>query len=126
MEVTGSNASGVGPPAWARGVVALDTQPPSFSSAAVNGAALTITYNENLDTGSVPAAGDFTVTVDGSERTVSMVEVSAATVTLTLASAVFAAETVTVSYAAGANPVQDTSGNDAADLTNQAVTNNTS
>ncbi len=109
--------------AGANGVVALDT-PPSLSGAVVDGTSLTITYDENLDTGSVPAAGDFTVTVAGSERTVSTVEVSEATVTLTLASAVRAAETVTVSYTAGTNPVQDATGNAAANLTNQAVTNN--
>ena len=125
VRVQGVNGSGNGDSGQANGVVALDTEPPSLSGAAVNGTALTLTYNENLDAGSVPAAGDFTVTVDGSGRTVSMVEVSEATITLTLASAVRAAETVTVSYAAGTNPIQDASGNDAAGLTDRAVTNNT-
>ena len=45
--------------------------------------------------------------------------------TLTLASAVLTAETVTVSYTAEASPRQDSSGNNTANLTDQAVTNNT-
>ena len=45
--------------------------------------------------------------------------------TLTLASAVLTAETVTVSYTAEANPLQDSSGNNTANLPYQAVTNST-
>ena len=44
----------------------MDGVRPSFLSAAVDGASLTLTYGEALDGGSRPASGDFTVEVDGS------------------------------------------------------------
>ena len=101
-----------------------DTTAPVLSTATVNGDALTLTYGEALDTGSVPAAGAFTVRVAGATRTVSSVSVAGSTVTLTLASAAVAGQTVTVSYTApGTNPIQDAAGNGAAALTNQAATN---
>lgn len=102
-----------------------DTTPPALSSATVNGATLVLTYDESLDGNSVPAVGDFNVLVAGARRTVSTVAVSGTTVTLTLSSAAANGDTVTVAYTAGTNPIQDGSGNDAAGLSNQAVTNNT-
>ena len=104
----------------------LDTTAPTLTTAAVNGASLVLTYNEALDTGSTPAATDYTVTVARSQRTVSSVTVRGSLVTLTLSSAVTDGEAVTVSYTVpGTNPVQDAAGNDAAALSNQTVTNNT-
>jgi len=106
-------------------VTVQDTSPPSLQTAVVDGATLTLTYDEPLDTSSVPAATDFTVNVNSSAATVNNVAVSGTTVTLTLAAAVNAGDTVTVSYTAGTNPIQDISGNDAANLTDQSVNNNT-
>ena len=103
-----------------------DTTAPALTTATVNGASLVLTYDEALDTGSTPAASDYTVTVAGSQRTVSSVAVSGSAVTLTLSSAVTDGQAVTVSYTAGTNPVQDAAGNDAAALSDQTVTNNTS
>ena len=102
-----------------------DTTAPTLTTAAVNGTSLVLTYNEALDTGSTPAATDYTVTVAGSQRTVSDVAISGSLVTLTLSPAVTDGQAVTVSYTAGTNPVQDAAGNDAAALSNQTVTNNT-
>jgi len=103
-----------------------DVTPPLLSTAAVDGETLTLTYNEALDAVSAPAAGAFSAKVNGVLRSVNAVQVSGSTVTLTLASAVGAGDTVTVSYAVpGANPVQDVAGNDAAPLTDRAVTNST-
>ena len=59
---------------------------------------LVLTYDENLDTASVPAPGAFAVTVAGNPRTVSSVAVSGMAVTLTLPIAVAAADAVTLSY----------------------------
>ena len=101
---------------------------PTLSSAAVNGAALTLTYDPALDTSSTPEAGDFTVKVDGSQAALAgtnPVVVSSSAVTLTLASAVTRGQAVTLSYEAGANPIQGTGGLAAGNLTDQAVTNNT-
>ena len=54
----------------------VDGVRPAFVSAAVEGASLTLSYGEALDSGSRPASGDFTVEVDGSGRSVSGVSVS--------------------------------------------------
>ena len=104
----------------------IDTTPPVFQSAAVNGASLTMAYNETLDAASIPAATAFAVTVGGAARGVSNVAIAGSTVTLTLASAVTAGQAVTVAYTKPAtNPIQDAAGNDAVNLAATSVTNNT-
>ena len=104
----------------------VDTIPPVFQSGAVNGATLTMTYNETLDTASVPATTAFAVTVNGAARGVSTVAVSGTTLTLTLSSAVTAGQTVTVAYTKpGTSPLQDVAGNDAVNLAATNVTNST-
>ena len=103
-----------------------DVTPPALSGATVNGSTLVLTYDEALDGASVPAAGDFAVTAAGSPITVNGVSITGSTVTLTLATAVEANQAVTLAYTPGANPIQDAAGNDAALLSRQTVTNNTS
>ena len=108
----------------------VDGVRPAFSSAAVDGASLTLTYGEALDGGSRPASGDFTVEVDGSGRSVSGVSVSGSVVTLFLNPAVEHGDTgIRVSYTVptevGANPIQDEVGNEARGLSNRSVTNTT-
>ena len=108
----------------------VDGVRPAFVSAAVDGAALTLTYGEALDGGSEPASGEFTVTVGGSGRTVAGVLVSGSTVTLRLDPAVEHGDTgIRVSYTVptgvGANPIRDAVGNDARGLSNRSVTNTT-
>ena len=73
----------------------------------------------------VPAPGAFAVTAAGSTVSANGVSVAGSAVTLTLANAVQANQTVTLDYTPGANPIQDAAGNDAAPLSGQAVTNNT-
>ena len=92
--------------------------PPTLLSAVVDGASLVLTYHEDLDTGSTPAASAYEVCVDGGLPTApSSVSVSGRTVTLTLDSAVGSGETVTVSYTPPASdPVQDESGIDAPEI----------
>ena len=106
-----------------------DTTAPALETtggAVVVGDTLVLTYDEDLDEDSTPAASAYSVTVAGAARTVSDVDVSDETVTLTLSSAVTVGQSVTVSYVKpSTNPVQDLPGNDAAALTNQAVANNT-
>ena len=101
----------------------VDGVNPALASAAVNGAALTLTYGEALDESSTPATDAFTVTVAGSGRTVTHVSVIGKVVTLTLASAVAHGETVTVSYSPGTNPIRDAAGNGAGGLSNDPVRN---
>ena len=92
--------------------------PPAYSSASVDGATLTVTFDGALDTGSVPAADAFTVkaTRSGTERDVALaatnpVSISGSAVTLTLAEAVLQGTidtAVTVAYAEpAANPLRD-------------------
>ena len=71
---------------------------PAPSSTSVNGATLSIMFDQSLDAASTPAATDFSVSVGGMAATVSAVSLSGAVASLTLASAVSAADTVTVSY----------------------------
>ncbi len=108
----------------------VDGVRPEFLGAAVDGAALTLTYGEGLDAGSRPASGDFTVEVDGSGRSVSGVSISGSVVTLRLNPAVEHGDTgIRVSYTvptgAGANPIRDAVGNNARALSNRSVTNTT-
>ena len=105
-----------------------DTVPPRIRHAFVNGDKLTLTYNEALDRNSVPATTAYTVKVnDGAGPTVSRVLVSTVSVVLTLETAVDASDIVTLDYEAPtSSPVRDTTWNPAGDLTNYAVTNNTS
>ena len=102
-----------------------DTTAPMFWEASVNGTSLEFWYDETLDT-DAPAASAFTVTVDSSDVNVDSVSISGRKVTLTLSSAVAYGDAVTLSYTAPqSNPLQDVAGNDAVNLTNEPVTNNT-
>ncbi len=67
-----------------------DGTPPTRGSAVVFGATLEVTYNEPLDTGSMPAGTDFAVSVNGSARGVNAVTITGSTLSLTLASPVVA------------------------------------
>ncbi len=102
--------------------------PPEFESAAVDGKTLTLTFDANLDRGSVPSPGAFRVTVNNARRNVATggVAIAGKTVTLTLASAVVTDDTVKVRYTKpSANRLQDTYGRAAATFADQEVTNNT-
>ena len=104
-----------------------DADGPQLQSAAVNGATLTLAYDEALDAGAAPSSSAFTVTVDGTERSIIVVGVGGTDVLLTLSSAVEAGDAVTVAYDKpdGANAIKDTHGNKADSFAAQAVTNNT-
>ena len=72
--------------------------PPALESARVSRAALSLVFDVDLDESSVPSGSAFAVTAAGAARAVSSVAVSGRTVTLTLAEAVVAGDTVTVGY----------------------------
>ena len=98
-----------------------------LQTAAVDGATLTLTYNNDLDEGVTLPTSAFTVSVAGNTRSVSSVSVSGRAVTLTLASAVESGEAVTVSYTRpdGSSFIRDTQGNRAGSFSGETVTNNT-
>ena len=101
-----------------------DTTAPRFSFAIVNTTTIRMVYDEQLDTGSVPATTAFSVVVNGAAGVnPSAVAINGDTVSLTI-TAVISTDTVTVAYTApGANMIQDLAGNDAANLTAQTCVN---
>ena len=106
------------------GQAVLDVTAPSLASAEVDGTSLVLAYDEALDATSVPATGAFSV----GAQSVTDVAVDGANVTLTLSPGADFGDSVTVSYTAvdaGGSPIRDATGNEAADLVNRAVTNNT-
>ena len=106
-----------------------ETEPPAPSSASVDGATLTITFDEPLDPGETPAKSAFAVTARDVGWGVETVAVSGSGVTITLAAAVCAGDAVSVGYTApgGASSarLQDLAGNAAASFSEWQVTNNT-
>ncbi|WP_419862746.1 SwmB domain-containing protein [Candidatus Poriferisodalis sp.] len=101
---------------------------PTFVSAEVNSTKLSIAFSDALSTSSVPAPGDFHVTVAGSRRNVASSGVAIADdkVTLTLASAVTVGQTVLVRYTKpSSNPLENAAGVDVETFADQHVTNST-
>ena len=106
-----------------------ETTPPVPSSAAVDGDTLTLTFNESLDAGEQPDKSTFAVTVAGAGRGVDTVAVSGSLVTLTLVTAVFADNAVTMDYTAATDKasakLQDLAGNLAASFGGRQAINHT-
>ncbi|MYB73290.1 MAG: hypothetical protein F4X68_04915, partial [Acidimicrobiia bacterium] len=99
---------------------------PGVSSASVDGNTLEIVFDENLDASSTPALDAFFVHSRGEDIGINGVGIADATVTLTLGTAVSAAESVEVYYLQpSANPLQNAAGDKTASFRGQAVTNNT-
>ena len=96
-------------------------------SATLDGATLTLTYNETLDEGGSIPGGAFTVTVAGSAREVTGVSVSGSSVTLTLAPEAAAGDAVTVDYTRpeGRYFIRDIRGRVASSFSGRVVSNDT-
>ena len=102
----------------------------TFYSATVNGTSLVLTFSAGLGAAATLANSVFTVKVGGSTVTLSGTPaISGTTVTLTLATAVAAGDTVTVAYThpptGSNNMLVDTDGNAVATFGDQSVTNTT-
>ena len=103
MRIIATNAVGDGQPsaetatrpkgAWAR-----------VTGSVVNGRMLTLRYDRDMDSGSVPATSSFVVIVNGGIRAVDSVSISGKEVRLTLSSAVSAADEVTWLYEEPVSP----------------------
>ena len=105
----------------------VDVITPTVSSMVLGSLAdnrIVITCSEALDTGSVPAVGDFTLA--GISVPIDSVSVQGSTVWLILKDNVPDNYTLTLSYTAGANPIQDAAGNALANFATQSVTNSSS
>lgn len=108
----------------------VDIQVPVLSTAIVTGNSLVLTYTEivGLHTTQKPVPADFAVVVGGVANAVTSVTVAAQTVTLALTTAATASQVTTVTYTRSAHAtafLKDTTGNAAANLVAQAVTNAT-
>ena len=129
MRVVAHKGDADGDPSGEVTATPQETVPPSPSAASVDGATLTITFDEPLDAGETPDKSAFAVTVAGSNRGVDTVSVSGSVVTLTLVTAALAGEAVTVDYTvpadATADRLQDVSGNAAASFSGREATNAT-
>ena len=129
VRIIATNDVDDGPPSDEATGTPRETTPPELSTATVDGATLTLTYDEDLDENSEPSSDAFSVTVAGTDRSVNGVSVSGRSVTLTQASAVAPGATVTVSYAAPADTaaarIRDLAGNATASFSGQDVENNT-
>ena len=129
LRVTAFNVFGDGEYSDEITASSIDATPPQPLSASVHHAALTLSYNENLDTVSVPATSTFDVSVAGSEVEASGVTVVGSEVKLTLASAVEQTDEVKLGYSVPANAeaprIQDPAGNAAPSFSQMEVTNTT-
>ena len=98
-----------------------------LQSATVDGAILTLTYNEVLDTGVTLQQTAFAVNVNGSSRSLIAVGVGESNVLLFLSSTVEAGDTVTADYTVpdGSGFIRDIRGRKAASFSGQSVTNDT-
>jgi|GEM_PF-2520751 len=103
-------------------ITVLDATPPTLQTAEFLGSTLTLSYSETLDSASVPAPDDFTVTANGTGVAVNTVEIAGSAVTLTLESALVDTDLVTLDYLPGSRPIQDLAVNAALALTDQVVT----
>ena len=105
-------------------------QPVAGDPLIVDGATLTLRYDEMLDEDSVPAFDAFAVTVGGVQNEVTGVSIDDRTVTLTLHTPVGVSAEVRLSYTAPTGtevtPIQDVVGNNAQDFTDGLVRNDTS
>ena len=100
---------------------------PGLLAAVIRGSAVTLTFSEALDTGSVPPAESFRFEVEGVERDVTDVTVGAIEVSLAVAGEVQAGQRARISYAdATSGPIRDLEhATPAVAFTNYAVINGT-
>lgn len=106
-------------------VVNFTDNPPQLETSTINGTTLTLDYDQILNASSTPAIGDFDVRVNGSSITVTNVSINNDIVTITVSPGVDLSDNVALDYTLGTNPIQDQQGTQAANLSNQTVTNNT-
>lgn len=110
-----------------KAVVVTPPQVPTFTGSVITETAparIELTFSLTL-AAIIPAASAFSVTVNGSARSVSTVSISGTKVLLTLASPVSYGDRVTVAYTKPAtNPLQTSAGGQAASFSAQNVTNN--
>jgi uncharacterized repeat protein (TIGR02059 family) len=111
-------------------VTVLDTQAPGFTGGSVNTSSptqLTLNFDETID-GTGVLASSFAVSVAGANRAITGISISGTNITLTLASAVSAGQTVEFTYTSpgDSTSVKDAIGNKTATIASTRLTNNLS
>jgi len=99
----------------------IDNKWPILSAMDLQGNKLVLTYDEQLDSTSVPAPGDYTVKMNSLVQTINTIEVSGNQVVLTMNNNFDPAQLVTVKYRAGSKPVRNLIGNNASNLYDMEV-----
>ena len=128
VRVMGTNQFGEGPASAGKNAVPRETRAPEVVRSRVDGATLTVLYNEALDEGSAPPADAFDVRVtcrcddaswqdEETRRAVDAVSVNGNTVELTLAEAATAEDYVALHY----TPPSDTAAARTRDLAGNAA-----
>ena len=98
--------------------------PPALESARVSTNTIVLTFDENLDQDSMPAASAFTVKINGQPLTGAAVRFALDTAAVTVLGTVQYGDVVTVSYTPPAtNPLQDAGGNRVLAFTDVMVRN---
>ena len=92
----------------------VDVTAPTLQGVYANGSIITLSYNESLSTGAIPPVSSYTVSVNGSLRSIVQISVSGSQVLLTLSSAISSSDTIYVSYNMSSPRVVDLAGNAAA------------
>ncbi|MFC4777830.1 Ig-like domain-containing protein [Paenibacillus sp. GCM10023252] len=110
---------------WSFRTIGSDTAIPQVSKVELtNSTRIVLTYNEALDSVSIPSAASFYVTVNNLARAVTAVAVSGQTVSLTLQSGVVYGQAVKLAYTKSTSGgIKDLSGNQAASFSSRDVTN---
>ncbi|MFM6939678.1 MAG: beta strand repeat-containing protein [Rhodoluna sp.] len=125
---TAIQAAGLSAPMFIDNVVSSIVRPELTTLATdnVDGTHVYLNFNVPLNTGSVPAATDFTLTLNGVTYSSSnySVSISGSTVSLNLTgTAIKQTDVVRLVYAVGSSPIQDLSGNSAAAIPLIVVSN---
>ncbi len=114
--------------AYKSGTSVIQPAAPVYQSSVVANATpslLEMTYDQTLNNSIIPAASSFNVIINSIARQVSTITISGAKVQLSLGSPVVFGDAITVSYnKPSANPLQTSSGGQAATIGTQSVTNN--
>ena len=126
QDTTGNALADTAPTGTNNNTYAVDNTAPRLQSAVVaSGNQIVLTYNEAMDTGSVPVSGAFNILGAGTLELAASnpVAVSGSTVTLTLSRAVMSGEGLELYYFPKNTtmPLRDLAGNDADEFEEQSV-----
>ncbi|MFA5667606.1 MAG: DUF2341 domain-containing protein [Balneolaceae bacterium] len=101
----------------------VDITPPTIVSSTVYGNELSLVYNENLKESSIPATSNYVLRVNGTPISITAIQVSGKKVYISFNPSIAPGDNVSLDYTAGANPVQDVYGNNAANFSAYQINN---